>query len=142
MESAALVARVAARIATVTGGRGMRAIARFNKYVTNRVTHVWAKRVPHMAVIEHLGRRSGRSYETPVMVFVSESTVSIVLNYGTASDWVRNVVAAGHAEVVHRNRRFRLDEPRLVPASQSQVPLRTEDTSAKQVLTAVLRPES
>ncbi len=67
MDSAALVARFAARTATIMGDRGMRIIARVNKSVTNRVVNVLAKRAPHMAVIEHLGRRSGRSYETPVM---------------------------------------------------------------------------
>ncbi|MBA4020942.1 MAG: nitroreductase family deazaflavin-dependent oxidoreductase [Gordonia sp.] len=142
MDSAALVARFAARTATIMGDRGMRIIARVNKSVTNRVVIVLAKRAPHMAVIEHLGRRSGRSYETPVMVFVSESRLAVVLNYGTESDWVRNVVAAGHAEMMHRNRRFHLDEPRVVPASRSQVPLRSDVDSGRQMLTAVLTPGS
>jgi deazaflavin-dependent oxidoreductase (nitroreductase family) len=46
-----------------------------------------------MALIEHNGRKSGRSYQPPVMAFVDGGEPSVVLNYGTESDWVRNVQA-------------------------------------------------
>jgi len=50
-----------------------------------------------MAVVEHRGRQSGKTYLTPVMAFVEDGGVSVVLNYGTKSDWVRNVESAGSA---------------------------------------------
>ena len=75
----------------------MRVIARFNKYVTNPLQRLWAPWLPYMAVIEHTGRKSGKPYRTPVMAFVDNKSVRVVLNYGEHSDWVRNVRAAGTA---------------------------------------------
>ncbi|WP_232006281.1 nitroreductase family deazaflavin-dependent oxidoreductase [Mycobacterium sp. 852013-50091_SCH5140682] len=72
----------------------MRILARFNKYVTNPVQRMWAPYLPYMAVIEHVGRKSGAGYRTPVMAFVDNSAITVVLNYGAHSDWVRNVEAA------------------------------------------------
>lgn len=98
----------------------MRAIAHFNKYVTNPLQRLWAPWLPYMAVIEHTGRKSGRPYRTPVMAFVDTKSVRVVLNYGEQSDWVRNVRAAGAADVVHRGRRYRLTNPRIIPATDQK----------------------
>lgn len=98
----------------------MRGIARFNKYVTNPLQRLWAPRLPYMAVIEHTGRKSGKPYRTPVMAFVDSKSVSVVLNYGEKSDWVRNVQAAGSAGVVHRGTRYKLSNPRIIPASDQR----------------------
>ncbi|HJT95569.1 MAG TPA: nitroreductase family deazaflavin-dependent oxidoreductase [Mycobacterium sp.] len=109
------IAAVMARVASLLGPRAMRIIAKVNKRVTNPVQRLWAHRLPYMAVIEHVGRKSGNSYRTPVMAFVEGSELSVVLNYGAKSDWVSNVQAAGSAGVVHRGRRYRLTDPRVVP---------------------------
>ncbi|WP_238396207.1 nitroreductase family deazaflavin-dependent oxidoreductase [Mycolicibacterium sp. CBMA 234] len=75
-----------------------------------------------MAVIEHTGRKSGNLYRIPVMAFVDGQGFSVVLNYGTRSDWVRNVLAAGSADVVHRGKRYRLTNPRIVPTDSAELP--------------------
>ncbi|OLP01066.1 nitroreductase family deazaflavin-dependent oxidoreductase [Mycolicibacterium porcinum] len=98
----------------------MRIIAQVNKYVTNPLQRLWAPWLPYMAVIEHTGRKSGRPYRTPVMAFIDSRSVRVVLNYGVQSDWVRNVRAAGAADVVHRGRRYRLSEPRIIPATDQK----------------------
>ena len=107
------------------GTSGMRAMARFNKHVTNQIVQLWAGRVPHMAVIEHIGRRSGRTYKTPVMVFRSGQSMSVVLNYGVHSDWVQNVLDAGQASVEHRGRHYRLHSPELVAGDDDRSPLQS-----------------
>jgi hypothetical protein len=38
--------------------------------------------------------------------------------YGRRADWVRNVLAAGSAELVHQGRTSTLVEPRVVPTSE------------------------
>lgn len=124
------IAVVAERIASLLGPRLMRLIARFNKYVTNPLQRMWAPRLPYMAVIEHTGRKSGRSFRTPVMAFVGDGTVSVVLNYGTQSDWVRNVQAAGSAGVVHRGKHYRLTEPRILPGDSPRQKARLVATLA------------
>ncbi|MDH6198959.1 deazaflavin-dependent oxidoreductase (nitroreductase family) [Mycobacterium frederiksbergense] len=125
------IALLAERIATILGPRVMRVIARFNKYVTNPLQRLWAPYLPYMAVIEHIGRTSGKPYRTPVMAFVHARSVSVVLNYGERSDWVRNIKAAGGAGVVHRGRRYQLTNPRIIPAG---------DTDQKARFVATLAP--
>jgi deazaflavin-dependent oxidoreductase (nitroreductase family) len=109
------IAAAAAQVSSRLGPQVMRRLARFHKWVSNPVLRLWATRMPKMAVIEHRGRRSGKRYRTPVMAFVVDGEFVVVLNYGTQSDWVRNVEAAGWAGVLHRGKRFRLTHPRVVP---------------------------
>jgi deazaflavin-dependent oxidoreductase (nitroreductase family) len=89
-------------------------LARFNRRATNRVTGLFAGRAPGFAILTHVGRRSGRSYRTPVNVFRDGNEYIIVLTYGAESDWVRNVLAAGTADLLTRGRHVRLTQPRIV----------------------------
>lgn len=52
-----------------------RRVARFNKTVNNRVQGLYAWLLPPWAVILHRGRRSGRSYRTPLLAFRRDRTV-------------------------------------------------------------------
>jgi deazaflavin-dependent oxidoreductase (nitroreductase family) len=132
------VARIASRLASTIGPSGMRMVAHVNKYLTNRAVRLWAGRVPHMAVIEHVGRRSGRTYKTPVMVFRSGQFMSVVLNYGVRSDWVQNVLAADQAWVTHRGYRYRLHDPALFAGHNTESPIESESRSTATVLRATL----
>ncbi|EON34548.1 hypothetical protein GTC6_03035 [Gordonia terrae C-6] len=139
MALSSAVARTASRIASLLGQRRMRLVAVLNKYVTNPVVRLWAGRVPGMAVIEHVGRRSGRRYRTPVMAVVSDHRFWVVLNYGTGSDWVANVTAAHEATVRHRGRRHRIENVRVEPASLSAIPLPDRLDADRKVLCATMR---
>jgi hypothetical protein len=44
-------------------------VARFNAHVTNRVSRPFAGWLPGFAVVTHVGRRSGRTSQTPVNMF-------------------------------------------------------------------------
>ena len=46
-------------------------LARFNRHVTNPIQRMWAGWAPSFAIIEHVGRRSGKRYRTPVNVFTA-----------------------------------------------------------------------
>jgi deazaflavin-dependent oxidoreductase (nitroreductase family) len=98
-----------------------RGLARFNKRVTNRVQGVWAPWLPPWAVIVHKGRKSGRVYRTPVVAARSGDRLRVVLWYGERADWVRNVLAAGEAEVVRAGRTLTLSRPQVVDASDPAV---------------------
>jgi deazaflavin-dependent oxidoreductase (nitroreductase family) len=108
-----------------------RRLARFNLVVTNRVLGPFAERLPGFGVVEHVGRRSGRTYRTPVNLFRDGDRYVIAMTYGRDSQWVHNVLAAGGADVETRGRRVHLTNPeivhdprrRLVPAPV-RVPLR------------------
>ena len=89
-------------------------LGRFNRKGTNRVTRPFAARLPGFAIVLHLGRRSGRSYRTPVNIYRSAEGFVIALTYGRERDWVKNVMAAGGCEVLTRGRTLSLRDPRIV----------------------------
>ena len=100
-----------------------RRMARFNQLVTNHVTLRFAGRVPYFGVVKHRGRKSGRSFRTPVNVFPITGGFRIVLTYGSDSQWVKNVSAAGEAQILTRGQTYRVVEPRLVhDATHEHVP--------------------
>jgi deazaflavin-dependent oxidoreductase (nitroreductase family) len=91
-----------------------RSLGRFNRVVSNRVLGLGAGRVPGFGIIAHEGRRTGRPYRTPVGVFRRSGQIAVALTYGPGTDWVRNVLAAGHAEILTRGQRYRVVNPRVV----------------------------
>jgi deazaflavin-dependent oxidoreductase (nitroreductase family) len=72
-----------------------RSIARFNRRFTNKLTLKVAGYLPGFAIVSHVGRKSGRTYRTPVNAFRTDDGYIIALTYGSESDWVKNVLAAG-----------------------------------------------
>ena len=90
------------------------AIARFNRRVTNRLTRPIAGWVPGLGIIEHVGRKSGQRYRTPVDIFRRGDTLTVALTYGPESEWVKNVLAAGTCSVRTGGRTLQLTAPRLV----------------------------
>jgi deazaflavin-dependent oxidoreductase (nitroreductase family) len=94
-----------------------RAVARFNKHVTNRILGPVSPFLPGYGAIEHRGRKTGRAYRTPIMAFRSPDGRRLVfaLTYGSRTDWLRNFVVAGDAVFDSRwSGRLRLTEPRVV----------------------------
>jgi len=88
-------------------------VGQWNKVGLNRVTRRVAPWMPGFGVVVHRGRRSGKAYETPVNVFATADGYVLALTYGTDTDWVKNVLAAGGCELRTRGQVFRLTAPRL-----------------------------
>lgn len=97
-----------------------RAMARFNKRVTNKIQGRYAHLMPGYGMVEHIGRTSGRTYRVPVNVFSADGGFVIVLFYGRDSDWVRNVLASGGAQMVHRRKRYALSNPQIVSGADGR----------------------
>ena len=90
-------------------------VRQFNKHVVNRLTGPWAGRPGSPFVrIQHVGRRSGRRYATPVMAALSAGRLYICLTYGPQTDWVRNVRAEGHAVIIRAGRAYPVGAPEVV----------------------------
>lgn len=81
----------------------------------------------YAGIIHHVGRRSGREYQTPVGIVPAENGVAIVLPYGTRPDWLQNVLAAGQAEITYEGRRFPVTDPQVVPIESSGAAFTTAD---------------
>ncbi len=100
-------------------------LARFNARVTNKVTGPFAGRLPGFAVVRHVGRRSGKTYETPVNLFRQHAGEGgdegdnegggerfvVALTYGADSQWVRNVLAAGGCTLQVRGEEIEVTDP-------------------------------
>jgi deazaflavin-dependent oxidoreductase (nitroreductase family) len=88
-------------------------VARANKAGLNRVTKFIAPWAPGWAVVVHRGRKSGKTFRTPLWAFRRGDGYVIALTYGSTADWVRNVVAAGGCELETRRRRYQVSNPRV-----------------------------
>lgn len=58
------------------------------------------------SLIRHVGRKSGKTYETPLILARIPEGFVAELTYGDTVDWYRNVVAAGCATVVYRGKEY------------------------------------
>lgn len=91
-----------------------RALARFNRYVTNPIVRLFAGWAPGLCILRHIGRRTGREYAIPLNVFEAEGGYMFALTYGPGADWVKNVRKAGSCTIRRRGQEFHLDNPRFV----------------------------
>ena len=66
------------------------------------------------AVVEHVGRVSGRTHETPVVAARTSTGFAIALPYGPTTDWVKNVMHAGGATLRVDGTSYVVDRPRVV----------------------------
>jgi hypothetical protein len=69
----------------------------------------------YASIIRHVGRTSGKSYETPVGVVAIDDGFLIGLVYGSRTNWLRNVLVSGSATIVHEGRAYAVDRPEVVP---------------------------
>lgn len=66
------------------------------------------------AVIEHRGRRSGRTYTTPVSARPTRDGFVVPMAFGEQADWFRNVRAAGECIVRWNGTSYHLVAPELI----------------------------
>ena len=92
-----------------------RAIGRFNRRVTNPILWPIVARLPGSGFgrILNVGRRTGRTYRTPMLGFRHADTIVFALTYGPGAHWVRNVLAAGVCDFELRRATLHLVEPLL-----------------------------
>ena len=93
------------------------AVRSFNKHVLNPAMLRFAGHKHFYAgVIRHTGRRSGKSYATPVVVDRVPDGFILPLPYGTRVDWLRNVLAEGTATVTVGGQTYDVVEPEVIDA--------------------------
>ncbi|MGB9306325.1 MAG: nitroreductase/quinone reductase family protein [Mycobacterium sp.] len=77
------------------------------------------RRFSPYALLEHRGRRSGRTYVTPVGAFPFGDGFVVGLSYGADVDWCRNIMASGYAVVKWHGQEFALERPAIIPMSRA-----------------------
>jgi deazaflavin-dependent oxidoreductase (nitroreductase family) len=94
------------------------AVEKFQVKYINPVIKPFARFLPGMATIKHHGRKSRKPYETVVTAYRKGNVLAIALAHGK-TDWVKNVLAAGEADVHFIRRDVHIVNPRIVPAGGS-----------------------
>jgi deazaflavin-dependent oxidoreductase (nitroreductase family) len=91
-------------------------LAKVNKRVFNPLEIRRGKR----PVLTHVGRSSGTTYHTPLDAHRVDGGYIFIANYGSRSDWVRNVLAAGSARLRVDGGEIDLHHPRLLAEEEAR----------------------
>ena len=77
------------------------------------------------AIVRHVGRRSGKPYETPIIVQPADDGFVIELTYGPEVDWYKNVLAAGGCTILWHGKNHVIDkiEPMDTETGRAAFPL-------------------
>ena len=92
-------------------------------------------------LLRHVGRSSGTTYETPLGIEPTEDGFVIAIVYGERTQWVKNVLAAGSAEIVLEGRTYPVERPAIVPIAEANayIPEGDQRTSSLMGVTEALR---
>ena len=71
------------------------------------------------SVVRHVGRRSGRTYQTPVIAVRHGDSFLIALPYGKRTDWLKNVLTSGSAAIVTNGHTYEVDRPEVIAMAEA-----------------------
>ena len=94
--------------------------------INPRTLRAVARGESNYAVVHHLGRRSGRPYETPVEAYRTAEGALILLPYGPVTDWCRNILTAGQCMVTLDGEDIALRAPEVVSANFAEARVRED----------------
>ncbi len=77
-------------------------------------------------LLTHVGRRSGRVYQTSLGTNAYGDGCLLPLGYGPRTDWYRNLMAAGACTLAWKGRTYQLERPEVIsgPAAMRAWPTR------------------
>lgn len=96
------------------------------KHTLNPLTIRLAKsRVGPFSLVRHVGRKSGKVYETPIIVSPVADGFVDELTYGPEVDWHRNVLAAGGCTLIWHGKTYVINkiEPISAEAGRASFPI-------------------
>ncbi|HEX2993611.1 MAG TPA: hypothetical protein VHP14_02240 [Anaerolineales bacterium] len=96
------------------------------KHTLNRLTRRMARSsFGPFSIVRHVGRRSGKIYETPIITSRVADGFVIELTYGYDVDWHKNALAAGGCTLIWHNREFAINkiEPLDTQTGRAAFPL-------------------
>ena len=85
-------------------------------FVNPLMRHVARSPLGPFALLRHVGRRSGKMYEIPMMVWQVEDGFVIALTYGPHVDWLRNLQAAGKGSLRWHQQEYVFQKPEPLDA--------------------------
>jgi deazaflavin-dependent oxidoreductase (nitroreductase family) len=93
----------------------------FVKHFVNQVLHNLVRSSPGpFALLRHVGRRSRKTHEIPIMVWRVEDGFVIVLTYGRHVDWLRNLQAASQESLRWHKWEYVFQKPIFIDAKTAE----------------------
>ena len=89
-------------------------VPKFMGKVNKRVFNPMEIRKGKRPVLIHRGRRSGRTFLTPLDAHQVDGGYVFIVVYGADSDWVRNILASGDAKLRIDGKEIQLGSPRII----------------------------
>jgi deazaflavin-dependent oxidoreductase (nitroreductase family) len=102
-----------------------------NRVVNPAMARIAGRRYWYTALLHHTGRRSGKTYATPLTPMRVSDGLLIALPFGSSVDWLRNLQSTGRATLQLRGDTFEVGEPVLTDAATAlqQLPVITRTLS-------------
>jgi deazaflavin-dependent oxidoreductase (nitroreductase family) len=92
----------------------------FNKYILNRLTGKIARASwGPFSMVYHMGRRSGKPYETTIIAIPTADSFVVALTYGPDVDWFRNVSAAGRCKILWHRQVYTIEKIEAMEANSA-----------------------
>jgi len=88
-------------------------------HINKRVFNPAELRRGSRPVLTHVGRTSGTTYRTPLDAHPVDGGYVFILVYGSRSDWVRNILAAGRARLTVDGQDIELTAPRVISGTEA-----------------------
>lgn len=91
------------------------------RFLNPRTLKIAGRKNSPYVLLQHVGRRSGKAYMTPVVADYAQSWEGflIPLPYGVHTDWCRNVLAAGRCTIIKDQVLYHAIEPTLIDAVEA-----------------------
>ena len=100
---------------TSLGSRTRRVVRSVARFVNPVILRIAGRRwIPILGILHHRGRRTGRSYATPLGMRPLGNNFIMPRTFGEDAAWYRNVLAAGGCVVTYRGKDYTLVEPDVI----------------------------
>ena len=97
-----------------------RAVAKFNSRITNPIALKFGLWAPTLGSREHVVRKSGNRYQTPLNIFDTADGYVILIGYGSESHWVKNVLAGGPVTIHKHGKTVQVANHRMVSKAEAE----------------------
>ncbi len=87
----------------------------------------------YASIVRHVGRTTGRAYETPVGAVATDDGFVIALPYGSQADWLKNVLASGSAEIVDEGVTYEVDRPEVIESEEAATHFSPQELRAQRL---------
>jgi deazaflavin-dependent oxidoreductase (nitroreductase family) len=87
----------------------------------------------YASIVRHVGRTSGRDYETPVGAVATDDGFVIALPYGSQADWLKNVLASGRAVIVDEGVTYEVDQPEIIGSDEAAIHFAPQELRAQRL---------